>query len=89
MLFYIVFTALLISNRNTKLNLKHNTSPALLCALLSSTISKTSRVHITAVNVTFTTTINSTSNVSHPCIAHTAPTDAVFGPPSISHPADE
>jgi hypothetical protein len=43
-------------------------------------ISETSCVHITAVSVTFTTAINSTSDVSHPCIAHTAPTDAVFGP---------
>jgi hypothetical protein len=52
-------------------------------------ISETSRVHIAAVNFTFATTIKSTSDVSRPRIAHTAPTDTVFGPPSVSHPADE
>ncbi len=35
MLFYIDFTALLISNRKTKLNLKHNISPSpFVCPLV-------------------------------------------------------
>ena len=41
------------------------------------------------MNVTFATAISSTSDVLRPRIAHTAPTDTVFGPPSVSHPADE
>jgi hypothetical protein len=39
MLFYIDFTALLISNRKTKLNLKHNISPSpFVCPLVNCNI---------------------------------------------------